>query len=168
MIYGNPKAIENKKRFFETDLNRSFLNTNGKTYEYKRAREIRKVLQTCDAVLDIHSYAECWKAKKSFLICEKPSLEVATHLGVELITTGWKNFDKGSTDHLMFLQNKVGICLECGPNSAIDKNMRIAKKVVDNFLGYYGLLDKKVKKYKTRVTHLKKPPFDEKEKFLLK
>lgn len=55
-IIGNPRAHTAKKRFMECDLNRSY-QSNGDTYEERRAREIREhiALTKPDLVIDMHT-----------------------------------------------------------------------------------------------------------------
>ncbi len=54
IIIGNPEAKRQKKRYIESDLNRSF-NGNSCTFEEKRAKELLPILEKYDFVLDIHS-----------------------------------------------------------------------------------------------------------------
>ncbi len=54
-IIANPKAYEQKKRFIETDMNRSYQRDGQKSYEEKRADEIYELTQKYDFVIDIHT-----------------------------------------------------------------------------------------------------------------
>lgn len=159
LIYGNPRAIQKKIRYTEKDLNRCFLNKTGRTYEHNRAREIRAVLRTCDAVLDIHSYDPKWDITFPFIICENTSISTSKELGIPLITTNWKQFHKGSTDHLMDSMKKVGICLESGPKNLLQSSTNVARKTIKLFLAKYGMHKKIINKNRTRVQNLKKIPF---------
>lgn len=51
----NPKAIENKTRYIDTDLNRSFPGNKNGNLEEKIAYNLSKELQNFDYVIDIHS-----------------------------------------------------------------------------------------------------------------
>ena len=55
-LLGNKMASLQNKRFIERDLNRSFNNSglNGNSIEEKRALEIKKLLHTCDVLIDFH------------------------------------------------------------------------------------------------------------------
>lgn len=53
-IVGNPKAIKQKKRYIDYDLNRSF-NFEGHGYEHQRARLILGKVKDCEVILDIHN-----------------------------------------------------------------------------------------------------------------
>jgi hypothetical protein len=54
-LIGNSKAIEQNKRYIETDLNRSFIKGTLKSLEEKRALGIRKLLWKYHIVLDFHN-----------------------------------------------------------------------------------------------------------------
>jgi succinylglutamate desuccinylase len=58
-LLGNPLAVEENKRFIDSNLNRMFKNTRSKyeahSYEYHRAKFIMSVLDNADALLDLHS-----------------------------------------------------------------------------------------------------------------
>ncbi len=169
LIYGNPEAIKQKVRFTEENLNRAFHNRTGKKYEHVRAREIRKVLKTCDAVLDIHSYRSTWGIKKPLIICEEGSIETAKLLGIKTISYNWKQFHKGSTDHYMDKIGKIGICIECGPNEN-KESYKIGIEVAERFLVIFGIINKKhkPKKIKHHIVKLKKDPTDENNKLTIK
>ena len=70
LVYGNPEAIKQNKRFIKKNLNRCFKKDNqGKTVEDKRARELMKILDKCDALLDLHSFTN--PEGERFVVCEK-------------------------------------------------------------------------------------------------
>lgn len=54
-VIANPKAVRSKKRFVESDLNRSFGLDYPGTYETKRAAYLKKVSKQFDIVLDFHN-----------------------------------------------------------------------------------------------------------------
>lgn len=54
-IIANPKAYKEKKRFIETDMNRSFRRNPAKSYEEKRAHKLLEIAQEYDFVIDIHT-----------------------------------------------------------------------------------------------------------------
>lgn len=58
-IIANPKAYSARKRFIETDLNRSYRRNGKKSYEEERADEIYKLAQGYDFVIDIHTTTSC-------------------------------------------------------------------------------------------------------------
>ena len=54
-IIANPRAYKQRKRFTETDLNRSYMRSGKKSYEEMRADEIYDIAQGYDFVIDIHT-----------------------------------------------------------------------------------------------------------------
>lgn len=54
-IIANPQAVKKSVRFTESDLNRSFGNDLKNTYERRRARQLKKLCQSYDLVLDFHN-----------------------------------------------------------------------------------------------------------------
>lgn len=162
LILGNPKAAEKKVRFTEKDLNRCFLKNKNKDYESARARQIMKILDKCDAVLDLHNYGKKWSEKthKPFIICEKNSIELAKKLGISNIFYNWKKYQKGGTDHYMDTIGKIGICLECGPSVQTKKGVNIGYRVSKIFLKELGLIKNapKVNPKNIRVNKLNSSP----------
>jgi len=57
LVIGNLKWLKLWKKYIDTDLNRiwDFNDEKKETYEYKRAKEIEKILIESDFVLDLHS-----------------------------------------------------------------------------------------------------------------
>lgn len=88
--YGNPRAIEENKRFIEANLNRMFnsneqLTTDNKqSYEYSRAQFLKKYLNQANALLDIH--ASSIPKSRAFVICEANAAEVVTFFPIDLMS----------------------------------------------------------------------------------
>lgn len=149
LIYGNPKAIKKKIRYNDTDLNRSFYGLIRKnSYETKRAICLKKILNNCDALLDIHSYR--YSTGKPFVICEKDSFDLVSKLDFEIITTGWDKFDVGSIDGYMRMLKKNAICLELGPTIKWKIYIPLTIQTIYNFLAYFGIVDQNLSKYSER------------------
>lgn len=116
--YGNPRAIEESKRFIEANLNRMFnseeqLTANDKqSYEYKRAQFLKNYLNQADALLDIH--ASSILDSRAFVICEANAAEIVKFFPIDLIVSGFDKVEPGGTDYFMNSRGKIGICLECG------------------------------------------------------
>ncbi|OGZ58888.1 MAG: hypothetical protein A3F94_03150 [Candidatus Spechtbacteria bacterium RIFCSPLOWO2_12_FULL_38_22] len=116
--YGNPQAIEKTQRFTEVNLNRIFKKDNllsksdKKSYEYKRARFLKKYLNQSDALLDIH--ASHTPMSKPFVICETNAKGIVEYLPVERVVSGFDQIEPGGTDYYMNSIGKIGICIECG------------------------------------------------------
>ena len=114
----NPKAIELNVRQVEANLNRMFADpahlseTDLRSYEFDRAQEIRPLLDSASALLDIH--ASFTPGARPFAICEPNALGVADRLPVDLLVSGFDEVEPGGTDYYMNSIGAVGICVECG------------------------------------------------------
>src|SRR5258706_11826431 len=53
-LLANPKAVSRNTRYTQSDLNRSFGNDYPDTYETARARELKRMCQDYELVLDFH------------------------------------------------------------------------------------------------------------------
>lgn len=134
-IFANLEAIKQNKRFVEYNLNRAFLKTQPKeiynTLEGKTAREIMPYLEQADIMLDIHASFTPWSIP--FIICQPKCFEFVKCLPFEIVSWNWDEFEPGSTDYYMNIQDKFGICIECGFMK--DKNsINHAKVALINFL----------------------------------
>lgn len=144
LAFANPPAIKANVRFINKNLNRRFFTGNdGEGYEDTRARELMAVLDQCDALLDLHMFYSDGNTEP-FAICEEPSIDVASVFDLPLIATNFTNVEKGGSDGYMFLNGKVGICVECGPISQSDELKDYAAKTVYQFLQYYDMIEPQV------------------------
>lgn len=116
--YANPKAIEQKVRLTETNLNRMFISENQlsneqkNSYEFKRAQYLKPYLEQSDALLDIHASSN--PESQPFIICEKNSKRITDYLPIEKVVYGFDDVEPGGTDYYMNKIGKIGICVECG------------------------------------------------------
>jgi len=142
-IYGNPRAIEINRRYFEVNLNRLFCDDNRLTeqeltsYEYGRAQFLKKYLDQAEVLLDLHgSYSV---ASQPFAICEANAERIVSQLPIEKVVSGFDEIQPGGTDAYMNNIGKIGICVECGlltkPQAAV-----VAKEVIMAFLQARGHL----------------------------
>jgi succinylglutamate desuccinylase len=142
LVYGNPEAIKQNKRFVEKNLNRCFKkDSQGKTIEDKRARELMRVMDRCDALLDLHSFTNPNGAP--FIICEKDEFKIIKNFSLEIITYNWEKLSgslSGSTAAYMKKQKKLAIGIECGSHKKIKIGLKNATDAVDNFLTFFKLL----------------------------
>jgi len=152
LVYGNPKAIKQNKRFVEKNLNRCFKKSNkDNTVEDKRAKELMKILDKCDALLDLHSFPN--SKGETFAICEKKAFDIASKFDVPVISSGWGKTEPGATEGYVYDNGKIGIGIETGSNYDLDKSLARAKFAVDIFLKHFGcigekrMISKKSKKY---------------------
>ena len=63
------------------------------SYEFRRAQELKKVLEDCDYFLDLHSAP---LAQDPFLVTEQNGLEFYAKLGIRQIMIGWRKFAGGA------------------------------------------------------------------------
>lgn len=117
-ILGNPRAVEQKIRYTEADLNRMFKDEREYSqeqkaaYEYQRAQELKQILATADALLDIHSSGS--KESVPFIIAEPHSFETTSYMPVQVVSYGWDVIEAGGTDYFVNKSGGKGICIECG------------------------------------------------------
>jgi len=146
--YGNPRAIGQKKRFTESNLNRMFkddatLTSKEKSsYEYKRAQYLKTLLQQADVLLDVH--ASFTLASKAFLICEANAYHLAAKLPFDTVVSGFDDVEPGGTDYYMNFIGKVGISAECGSLEDPAATERAADVIV-NFLRARGHIPEALK-----------------------
>lgn len=154
-ILGNLKAIKKNVRFIDFNLNRAFLPVSKyskdikKTYEYKRAQEIKKILNKSDALLDIHSTLN---DSDPFIICENNAFNIASYLPKEFkrVVCGFEEIEPGATDGYMLSKRKIGICIECGQHNS-KKADKLAKDSIFSFLNIRGHINSlKLKNVKNR------------------
>ena len=146
--YGNPRAIDQDVRYTEANLNRMFkpdgiLSEKEKSsYEYKRAQFIKKYLDQVDALLDVHASSS--RTSRPFIICEDNAKKIVKYLPLNLIVSGFDEFEPGGTDYYMNSIGKIGICVECGylGNST---SVQIAKQSILSFLAVQGHIKKDLK-----------------------
>jgi succinylglutamate desuccinylase len=142
-VYANPKAIKLGVRKIASDLNRSCLPKNtGNNYEERRAKVLMKILDECDALLDLHAFR--YKEGYPFIICEKDSYDLASKMDFKFITSGWDKFDIGSTDGYMRSMGKDALCLELGSTTKEQEYLPLAIKSINQFLKYYGAIQDNV------------------------
>ncbi len=148
--FGNPRAIKQNKRFIEADLNRMFKpvrllsKDEKKSYEYKRAKFLKKYLNQADALLDVHANQSL--KSRPFVISESNSNELVKFLPVTVTVSGFDKIQPGGTDYYMNTNGKKGICVECGYLTA-PSTTNIAKESILKFLQARGHI--KTKKLKT-------------------
>ena len=139
--FANVPAIEQNMRVIKSNLNRRFFaGNNGTDYEDVRARELMRVLDECDALLDLHSFGKD-DPEAPFIICEDNALDLATKFEPDIVSIGWTCAEPGATDGYMYKAGKIGICIECGPLSRPEEFKPLAIKSVYQFLKYYDLIE---------------------------
>ncbi len=148
--FGNPRAIERKERFVETNLNRMFkddslLTEKEKTsYEYNRAQFLKKYLNQADALLDIH--ASFVAKSRPFVICEQGAYEITQYFPFDLVVSGFDKLQPGGTDYYMNKIGGFGICIECG-FLGDPASVQRAEQSISTFLIARGHIDGVLKPY---------------------
>lgn len=143
ITYGiaNPRAVKIHKRFTEENLNRMFYDKNAidkNSYEYKRAQELKKIMNKHDILLDLHSSSI--KDTPAFAICEPNSYNIVKSLPVEYIVSGFDEHEPGGTDYYMNKIGKIGICIECGYHSN-KESKKIAEQSIYNLLTHLNMIN---------------------------
>lgn len=94
----NAIALAAERRYVKHNLNRLFRIDYGpdidrSSYEFRRAQELKKILEKCDYFLDLHSAPI---AQEPFLVAERDAVDFFAKLGIKRIMTGWSKFSSGS------------------------------------------------------------------------
>lgn len=138
VAFANPPAIKQNVRMINKNLNRCFFKgNNGDEPEDKRARELMTVLDKCDALLDLHMFYDNEGAP--FVICEDNAIDLARVFDVGIVSTNWTEVEPGGTDGYMYLNGKIGVCVECGPISKATEFIGFAEKTILQFLSYFKM-----------------------------
>lgn len=143
IAFANPPAIEKNVRMINKNLNRCFyLGNNGSEPEDLRARELMEILDKCDALLDLHMFYD--NDGVPFVICEDNAIELAKRFDVDIISTNWTEVEPGGTDGYMYLNGKIGVCVECGPIAKAAEYSSFAEQTILQFLRYFNMTNSKV------------------------
>ena len=94
----NEHALAAERRYVKSNMNRLFRKdyppeVDKLSYEFRRAQELKKVLEDCDYFLDLHSAP---LAQEPFLVTEQNGLEFYAKLGIRQIMIGWNKFAGGA------------------------------------------------------------------------
>ncbi len=140
LVIANFPAVEKNVRQINKNLNRNiFYHNKILSYEDSLANDLIRILDTSDALLDLHSFNE--ENNDPFIICEPNSNEIALKLGFKYIVNGMNNISPGSTDGYMYKNNKIGICLELGSSNNYREYIELGIKTVFQFLKQFDLID---------------------------
>lgn len=98
IVRGNKEAILAEKRYIKYNLNRLFKESypadiDQTSYEFKRAQELKTILENCDYFLDLHSAPF---AQAPFMVAEEKAVPFYSRLGIPKIMTGWSKFSGGT------------------------------------------------------------------------
>ncbi|MEM1417009.1 MAG: succinylglutamate desuccinylase/aspartoacylase family protein [Myxococcota bacterium] len=144
LIHGNPAASGEGRRYTRggEDLNRAFAAPQDpRSVEARRAAELRPLLETLDAAIDLHS-ASAPTAPFAVALGGDASLTLARRLGLGRVTCGWeRRSDVGEGSALGVVASRGGpaIAVECGQHD--DQGARVlARRVTACFLREVGSL----------------------------
>lgn len=145
LVYANPLAIEQGIRFTEKNLNRCFQASSktGTTYEQQRSVELMQLLDTCDALLDLHAYNEPNGEAVPFAIAEPNAQDIVDTFDVSIVIHGIDAIEKGGSDGYMSNQGKIGICVELGAIGEPDKYIDLGIQTAYQFLQHFNLVEKR-------------------------
>ena len=156
-MFGNPRAIEARTRFVETNLNRLFMpdtvlkEEQKLSYEYTRAQLIKSYLERADVLLDIH--ASFTPKSRAFVICEPVAYTIVETLPVDTVVSGFDAVEPGGTDYYMNTLGKIGICLECG-YIGDKKSYEVAENGLNAFLQTRGHVRTEVRTTRIEQTYI--------------
>lgn len=141
-IYSNLEAIKQNKRCIDKNLNRCFLREQPQeifnSLEGATAREIIPYLERADLMLDVH--ASFVERSLPFIILDEKNIGLANIFDVGIISYNWDAFEPGSSDYFMNMQNRPGICFECG-YLGDEESLTRAKNTILNFLKFAGNIE---------------------------
>jgi succinylglutamate desuccinylase len=98
LVRANREAMQAERRYVRHNLNRMFRENyppeiDRTSYEFRRAQELKPLLENCDYFLDLHSAPI---ADVPFLVAEQNAVEFYSRLGIPRIMTGWSRFSQGA------------------------------------------------------------------------
>ncbi len=145
-VVANPLALEVNARQVNFNMNRIFKEDLDRDVpEFKRAKELKAIMDRSDALLDVHSFNDL--EGEPFLICRPDMYELAKTLPFRIVSSGWNKTHPGSTDWYMETIGKPGLGAECGSLHRVDEYIPIAIQTIYGFLKQYGCVDKIPEEY---------------------
>lgn len=127
-VIGNPRALALRKRYVEKDLNASF-GTKGELYEERRAKELGKILDPHNLVLDFHTFSV--ESEPFVIIVDLKMLSLARLLGLKHIVYMKHNIKGGHA----LINHYSGVSVEVGRHDqpeSFDRTIEIVKRLSRN------------------------------------
>jgi hypothetical protein len=124
-VIANPRALAQRVRYTEKDLNASF-GTDGTTYEEERAREVTKILDPNKLVIDFHTFS-C-ESESFAIVVDMALLPIAQKLGVKHIAYMKHNIKAGHA----LINYCPGVSVEVGSHTdptSFDATLEIIKNL---------------------------------------
>jgi predicted deacylase len=145
LVRGNALAIAAERRYVKHNLNRLYKDSYGAeidrdSYEFRRAQELKTILESCDYFLDLHSAPI---AQDPFVVAENENVGFYSKLGIPKIMTGWSKFSSGAIggdgENYANAHGAKAATLESG--SHFDKASNdVAYRAVLSFLSLLGMI----------------------------
>jgi uncharacterized protein len=146
LVRANEQALVAERRYLKHNLNRLFREHYGpeidtSSYEFKRAQELKTVLESCDYFFDLHSAPF---AEEPFIVAEREAVSFFAGLGISRIMTGWSKFSGGAiggdAENFANAHGAKSATLESG--SHFDKRSNdVAYRSVISFLSLLEMID---------------------------
>ncbi len=131
-LIGNYEASILRKRFIKQDLNRSFPGKIKGNYEEELAYKIKKIINECNIVFDVHSTTTDVKSLAILTKADRKTLEILQLLNPRRMILMKKNISKKA----MINYCNVGISMEYGR----DKSMKAYEEMNDGILSVLNSL----------------------------
>jgi predicted deacylase len=145
LVRCNALAIAAERRYVKHNLNRLYKDSYGAeidrdSYEFRRAQELKKILESCDYFLDLHSAPI---AQDAFVVAEKQAVDFYRKLGIPKIMTGWSKFSGGAIggdgENYANAHGAKSATLESGSHFEKRSN-DVAYQAVVSFLSLLGMI----------------------------
>lgn len=167
LAYGNEEAIKKWFRQIKYNLNRIFLkdffNKESNDYEINRMKDLKKILDNSDVLLDIHSTSS---NSEPFMFSEdfKNELSIWKVIWTDKIITWWEKnwWDVLSWDTNLYMHSikKIAFTLECWQHRASNA-FNIWLKISLNLMKYFNLIEWNIENnnnhliemYKVKITN---------------
>src|SRR5262249_32750783 len=120
LVRVNEHALAAERRYIKHNVNRLFRDEYGPdidrdSYEFRRAQELKPILEHCDYFFDFHSAPI---AQEPFLVAEQKAVAFFSQLGIRKIMTGWGKFSSGAiggdTENYAGAHGAIAATLESG------------------------------------------------------
>ncbi|MFA6535912.1 MAG: succinylglutamate desuccinylase/aspartoacylase family protein [Candidatus Paceibacterota bacterium] len=135
-MIANERAVKERKRFIESDLNRSFPGRKDGTYEERLAHQLLPRIKSYDVVIDVHSTES-----------ELKSCVIVTKLDAETMkvvkATNAKNvlYMKATEKNALISNARIGIGLEFGKDRST-KTFKDTRNAILLILQHFKILDR--------------------------
>jgi len=123
---GNERALQEKKRFLESDLNRCFPGNKDGNQEEKLAHSLAKTLSNFDYVIDLHSSSNSCPLFGIITNPNEEKIELAKQLGLKRLVIMPESIASGKA-LIDFV--KCGISLEIGPHHKVENVKEVSDSI---------------------------------------